>query len=187
MSELIIKQLQQNGVGIVPLTVDEAVIVSGGTERLDTKLQAIDGQLANTIKSDNLSDYIDGDTIQLVNNKLKAVININPNFISVVPTLPESGNSNHIYLVSNNIGDNNKFSEYIWINNAWEKLGDLDLGQSITEINELNTKVEGLQTAINNINTSINNINANMVIAVDPVENSVIKVDYSIDTNALIN
>jgi hypothetical protein len=56
----------------------------------------------------------------------------------VVKTLPDKGKHNTIYLVSSkNTEENNILTEYIWINNDWEKLGefktDIDLTSYLTK------------------------------------------------------
>lgn len=43
---------------------------------------------------------------------------------SVVSSLPASGRTGTIYLVSNNHGTNNVYDEYIWVGSKWEKIGE---------------------------------------------------------------
>ena len=44
---------------------------------------------------------------------------------SIVASLPASGVKGTIYLISNSGSGTNNYDEYIWVNNAWEKLGTL--------------------------------------------------------------
>ena len=44
--------------------------------------------------------------------------------ISVVQSLPATGDASTMYLVPNNSGAQNSYSEFLWANNAWEKVGD---------------------------------------------------------------
>lgn len=41
----------------------------------------------------------------------------------VVASLPDTGEAGKIYLVSNGGGSQNIYDEFIWVNNAWEKIG----------------------------------------------------------------
>ena len=51
--------------------------------------------------------------------------------IEVVTELPETGESNVIYLVpKQDTGDNNIFDEYIYVNNDWELIGNTDIDLS---------------------------------------------------------
>lgn len=46
----------------------------------------------------------------------------------IVQTLPATGETNVIYLVLKSSGETgNVYTEYAWINNAWEKLGDTQI------------------------------------------------------------
>ena len=54
----------------------------------------------------------------------KAEVSAIPKFaISVVDSLPATGEAATIYLVRTGTDSGNVFTEYIWINNAWEELG----------------------------------------------------------------
>lgn len=74
----------------------------------------------------------------------------------VVKTLPDKGKHNTIYLVSSkNTEENNILTEYIWVNNDWEKLGefktDIDLTSYLTKTEAQTTyqpqeKGKGLST-----------------------------------------
>lgn len=49
---------------------------------------------------------------------------------TIVQSLPASGVKGTIYLMSNGGSGQNNYDEYIWINNAWEKLGSLSVDLS---------------------------------------------------------
>ena len=58
--------------------------------------------------------------------------------IEVVTELPETGESNVIYLVpKQDTGDNDVFDEYVWVNNDWELIGttDIDLSNYLAKDN----------------------------------------------------
>ena len=49
--------------------------------------------------------------------------------ISIVQTLPATGDSGTFYFVTNSQGSgNNIYNEYVYVGNAWEKIGSLDTG-----------------------------------------------------------
>lgn len=63
-------------------------------------------------------------TTEFVHNALSNVLTQEFELIKVVTDLPEIGEPNKIYLVPTNekVG-NNKFNEFLWVNNAWEYVG----------------------------------------------------------------
>ncbi|MCD8281868.1 MAG: hypothetical protein LUC22_01295 [Prevotella sp.] len=53
---------------------------------------------------------------------------------TVVSELPETGEANKIYLVAGeNTEDNNIYTEYVYANNAWEKLGEVKLDVDLSD------------------------------------------------------
>lgn len=54
---------------------------------------------------------------------------------SIVTNLPTTGAKGTIYLVANSGSGNNKYDEYIWVNNAFEKFGttEVDLSGLVKE------------------------------------------------------
>lgn len=76
-------------------------------------------------------------------------ISIDLSIYSIVTTLPATGESNKIYLVLNSKGaTGDLYSEYGWINNAWEKLGEykaeIDLSgyTKLSDLIEIPTSIE---------------------------------------------
>ena len=57
--------------------------------------------------------------------------------VEVVSSLPASGDSGKLYFLSNSGSAPNQYDEYIWLNNAWEKLGtqNIDLSNYIQKSN----------------------------------------------------
>ncbi len=53
---------------------------------------------------------------------------------SVVETLPDTGEENIIYLVSNSKDGNNIYDEFLWINGKYEKIGDTSTTINIESI-----------------------------------------------------
>lgn len=64
--------------------------------------------------------------------------------VEVVESLPATGVSTTIYLVSNGGTGTNSYDEYLYTNNKWEKIGttDIDLSDYVTE-SEMNTALSG--------------------------------------------
>ena len=77
----------------------------------------------------NDSDFQDSTEVQaLIDAALADITGIS---FEVVQTLPQTGEPGTIYLVSNSGSGTNIYNEYIYTNNAWEKIGstDVDLTQ----------------------------------------------------------
>lgn len=57
--------------------------------------------------------------------------------VEVVASLPASGDAGKLYFLSNSGSAPNQYDEYIWVNNAWEKLGtqNIDLSNYIQKSN----------------------------------------------------
>lgn len=96
----------------------------------------------NPVTSGGIKTYVDNINTSL-NNKISSI----PKFsISVVTTLPTTSiSSTTIYLVKTNSTTQNLYTEYIYINSAWEKLGEqtIDLSQYYTKTettNAINSK-----------------------------------------------
>lgn len=49
---------------------------------------------------------------------------------SIVQELPQTGSAGTIYLIAHSHGTNDGYDEYIWVNNAFEKLGHTDVDLS---------------------------------------------------------
>lgn len=73
----------------------------------------------------------------------------------VVEILPNMGIKGTIYLVSHNYGENNIYDEYIWVNNAFEKIGstNVDLSGYIQKVLNANNKVPKFDSNGNLIST----------------------------------
>lgn len=139
------------------LTAGNNVTISNGViSATDTTYQAGNNITIsnNTINAD-LSDYYDKQDVDDI------VDGIVTGQFMVVQTLPPTGLDKTIYLVPKQGGQTqNIYDEYLYINNAWEKIGDteIDLSQYATK-QELATKQDVL-TAGNNIVISNGTISA---------------------------
>ena len=127
-----------------------------GYETVKTLQQVING------KQDTL---IAGQNIVITNNTISAVIDAGFH-IEVVQTLPATGEVNTIYFVPKAGGANpDVYDEYMYINNAWEKIGstevDLSNYYNKTEVDTLLSGKQATLTAGNNITINGTTISAN--------------------------
>lgn len=127
-----------------------------GYETVKTLQQVING------KQDTLTA---GQNIVITNNTISAVIDAGFQ-VEVVQTLPETGEANTIYFVPKAGGANpDVYDEYMYINNAWEKIGstevDLSNYYNKTEVDGLLNGKQDKLTAGNNITINGNTISAN--------------------------
>ncbi len=152
------------GLGKVDNTSDDEKPISAATQaELDKKATTdyVNTQLAkkaNTGDIPDVSGFITKAVNDLVNYYTKGEVDQKisaiPKFkVSVVSVLPESGDDATIYLVKDTGEESqNLYVEYIWVSDAWEKLGaqKLDLSGYVTT-EALNAAIEDFQTA-NDVN-----------------------------------
>ena len=71
------------------------------------------------------------------------ISNLKAGLVNVVGSLPTAGESGKLYLVKTGTEDKNVYTEYVYVNSAWEKLGTqkLDLSGYLTVANANNTYV----------------------------------------------
>lgn len=76
----------------------------------------------------NDSGYQTNSQVQtLINNAISGITGIE---FSVVTSLPSTGSKGVIYLVAHSHGSGDIYDEYIWVNNAFEKIGNTDIDLS---------------------------------------------------------
>lgn len=77
---------------------------------------------------------------------------------SVVETLPSTGVQGTIYLIAHTHGTQDKYDEYIYVNNTWEKIGNTDIDLSeYAKLNDL-ANYALIQDLSNISNATIDNI-----------------------------
>ena len=88
---------------------------------------SITNKTVNITVPTNNNELLNGagyQTAQQVSDAItQAISGITGISFEIVQTLPASGDSSTIYLVPNSGTSPNVYDEYIWINNAWEKIG----------------------------------------------------------------
>lgn len=63
----------------------------------------------------------------LISEAIESVVGLS---FEIVPTLPATGEGNKIYLVLKGDTTQNIYTEFIWANGAWEKIGDTSIDLS---------------------------------------------------------
>ena len=125
------------------------------TDAYETKLQGIeanaDVNVIESISVNNVNQSISSKNVNITvptnNNQLTngagyqtasdvstaistALSGISSFSFSVENALPASGTAGVIYLIAHSHGTNDGYDEYIWVNNAFEKLGHADIDLS---------------------------------------------------------
>lgn len=95
-------------------------------------------------------------------------VETNPFEIPANGVLPETGKVGKIYLIPASVtGENNIMHEYVWANNAWEKLGEF---KANVDLSGYYTKTETnalVNTTKSNLDKSIENLNADITARLD--------------------
>ena len=118
------------------------------------------------------SDYTKTVQVGIIKDYIDSLVSSIPKFaIKVVETLPTTDISNTtVYLVKTGTTSQQLYTEYIYVNNAWEKLGDIEVDltdyakkQYVTDAIQVETtraqSVEAsLSSSITSINTTIESV-----------------------------
>ena len=110
------------------LTNDSGFITSTDVPTLTSELTNDSGFIDNTVN--NLVNYYTSTntyTKTEVDNLIGSITGIE---FEIVQTLPATGDAGAIYLVPNSGSAPNIYDEYIYANNAWEKIGTTDIDLS---------------------------------------------------------
>ena len=126
--------------------VDE--LINGVVSRIPTSLSQLSNAETGFITAavDNLVNYYKKSEVNDLIGQLSTLS------FEVVDSLPETGDTNKIYLVPKTQGQpQNGYDEYIFINETWEKIGstDIDLSQYATQdfvIQQVTSATQGMAT-----------------------------------------
>lgn len=129
----------------------------------------------NVIELSGITDnyYTKGKIDEIVSGINETIENSKIDLFEVVSELPESGENNKVYLVPNNIEGNNSFTEYIYIDSKWEKIGEV---QSTIEFDNYYT------TGQTYSRDEISNLIKNFITS-DKLNTNDVKLSESIDIN----
>lgn len=130
--------------------IADASITSGKLAQKSVTWQKLADSVTGVINSKQ-NVLTAGAGISISNDVISATASIT---FTVVQELPETGNTQTIYLISNGGTTPNIYDEYIYVNNAWEKIGttevDLSNYYTKTETNTLlNAKLDANQGSAN--------------------------------------
>lgn len=131
------------------------------------------GSITNNFYDKNEIDEIVSEINETIeNNKIDL-------FEVVATGLPESGEINKVYLLPNNTDGENIFTEYIYVNNKWEKVGEI---QSTVELDDYYNKstVDDLIKNFITINDVTDNLNTNNVVLSEDITESDYKKDATV-------
>lgn len=94
------------------------------------------------------------------------ISNLKAGLVNVVDSLPTAGENGKLYLVKTGTEDKNVYTEYVYVNSAWEKLGTqkLDLSGYLTKTDASSTYLGKTAAA-----ASANKLNTNAGSATQPV------------------
>lgn len=125
----------------VAIPTDNASLANGaGYQTASDVANAIANKAnkATTLAGYGITDaYTKNDTNTAIANAIAKVTQFE---FKVVEALPETGEKGFVYLVAHTHGTNDKYDEYIWVSNAFEKIGNTDIDLSnYVQRNEMQT------------------------------------------------
>ena len=170
---------------ITPLTSHQSLAAYAKTADMNTAL-AKKADKATTLAGYGITDAkISGGVITLGSNTItpltshqslsnyytkgkvdELITNLKAGLVNVVESLPTTGEKGILYLVKTGSESENVYTEYIYVNDAWEKLGTqkLDLSGYLTKTDAANTYLGKTAAA-----ASANKLNTNAGSATQPV------------------
>ena len=144
--------VKNNGTNTSPDYID-AIQLGKGTNETPKSLQIYGDNIYNadthTLTVQNAQ--VNGQNVATEDYVNQAVGTVTTVSFQVVESLPDTGESNIIYLVpSTSSSEQNVYDEYIYVNSAWEKIGStsVDLSQYVTNT-QLNSTLESYATSAN--------------------------------------
>lgn len=85
----------------------------------------------NTISSNQIDDTQNSSTRTWSSSKIASEIADASFEVQIVQSLPKSGGNHTIYFVpSSDTGETNYYDEFMWVDNAWEKIGSTEIDLS---------------------------------------------------------
>ena len=113
-------------------------------DTLTTTSKEIVGAI-NELMSTKQPNLIAGDGIAILDNTISVTLDTDVFVVvTVLPPQPASGNEKKIHIVpATSTGTQNLYDEYVWVNNAWELLGQF---QPVIDLTPYLTKTEAADT-----------------------------------------
>lgn len=130
------------------LTNDSGFITSADVPTATSELTNDSGFITNAV-NDLVNYYTKSQTYTQteINTLIGQISTVNFEIVQTLPTQDISTST--IYLVPNGASGQNSYDEYVYINNAWEKIGttDVDLSAYWTSTSGLNNSLIAITTA----------------------------------------
>lgn len=152
-----------NEITTLKRNVITGVTYNGESITKSNNVVEVSGITNNYYTKNKIDEIVSGINETIENSKI--------DLFEVVSELPESGENNKVYLVPNNIEGDNSFTEYIYVNNKWEKVGEI---QSTVELDDYYNKaaVDDLIKNFITISDVTDNLNTNNVVLSEDIADS---------------
>lgn len=127
----------------------------------------------NNVELGSITDnFYDKNKIdEIVSGINETIENSKIDLFEIVTELPGSGENNKVYLLPNNTDGENNFTEYIYVNNKWEKIGEI---QSTVDLDDYynSATVDELIKNFITISDVTDNLNTNKVVLFEDITDS---------------
>lgn len=126
------------GYGITDAKIANGVITLGGNT------------ITPLTSHQSLDDYYTKSETYKKSEVDTALANLQKGLVVIVENLPQTGDAGKIYLIKSGSEAQNAYTEYVYTNSAWEKLGEqkLDLSGYLTKTDAANTYLGKTATAV---------------------------------------
>lgn len=142
---------------------DKAVDITIETPTYDVDVATAKDSTTTAPATKAVYDFVDGIKTSL-EGKLNAIETWKLEVVASLESVTEI-NAKTIYLVladEDHQGEKNKYKEYIYVNDAWEQLGELDVAFDPSalqqQITDLGTRVDNIETNLGNLTTKVTTI-----------------------------
>jgi hypothetical protein len=129
----------------------KSINTTAGTSGINLSLSntgALDVTITSGSVTSGNTNFVTGDAVNTaIQNSISSITGIT---FEVVTSLPSTGQAGVIYLISNSGSGQNIYDEYIWVNNAFEKIGtaNVDLSGYLQKTDYMSNS--DMDTATNN-------------------------------------
>lgn len=109
--------------------------------------------------------------------------------VESLPASPADGNENKIHLVKNTVtgGENDIYIEYLYVNSAWEKLGEYKTSIDLSPYAKI-TDLDAAKSRITDLETTVGSSSSGLVLQVNTNSNSIsdLKTTVGSSTSGLV-
>ena len=165
----------------------DMIVNSLDSDAVDMPLSAAQGKILKSLLDEKQAALTPGTGIEITDDNTINVT-LDTTVFKVVPSLPDSPASedmNKIHLVpSENVGENNSYKEYLWVNNKWEEIGTY---VSTVDLTPYLTKEDAGKTYQTITDSSLQTQDKTIVGAINEVNESVSKTPYNVGLFSVIS